>query len=114
MGDWQTIKQALIQWAGKYFVFIVYIIIGIVVQLAMYDRSQMLSKWQRFWRIVTSMCAGAIASFLCNAWHWDKVAMLIVPMTTLIGQSLFEYCVRKWPLILDFLIEKWTKYKADK
>lgn len=114
MGDpHQSFRELAEAWLGKFSIFLIYIGIGIAVQLGMYDKNQKLTGWQRFWRAILSICAGAIASLLCNAWHWEKVAMVIVPTTTLIGQSLFEYILRKWPLIADYWLDKITSKKAE-
>lgn len=110
MGDHYTyLKDHIEAWLAKFSIFIVYIVIGIAVQIGMYDKTAKLTFWQRFWRAFVSICAGAIASFLCAAWKWDKVAMIIVPTTTLIGQSLFEYALIKWPLVADYFVDRWTK-----
>lgn len=110
MGDHYTpIKELIQAWVAKYSIFIIYIMIGIAVQIGMYDKSQKLTRWQRFWRALVSLCAGAIASIACSSWGWEKIAMFLVPCTTLIGQSLFEYIIKKWPSFADFWIDKFTK-----
>ena len=109
MGDWNVTKEALTQWLSKYSLWIVYILIGLGVQIGMDDKTKKLTFWQKVSRYAVSVMAGAIATMFCRAQKWDNIAMLIVPTTTLLGQNIFEIIIRNAPVIIQKFIDLWAK-----
>lgn len=115
MGDpKQTLWEEITQGLGKILMFLAYISIGVIAKIAFDSRSNKLTWKQIGIKSILSICAGAIASVLCQKWGFEKWAMLIVPVSTLIGEGLFGYVIGHWELVADKFLSMFVKSNGKK
>lgn len=101
MGDtnrpdiWQEIVQGL----GKGLMWLMYILIGVAAKLAFDSRSNQLSKKEIVIKSVLSIFCGYIAAVICEVYHYNNLAKLVVPVATLLGEGLIAYFMTNWKRI---------------
>lgn len=115
MGDpKQTLWQEITQGIGKIMMFLSYIAIGTIAKIAFDSRTNKLTWKQIGIKSALSICAGAIASVMCQKWGFEKWAMLIVPTSTLIGEGLFGYVISHWEAVADKFLAIFVKTNGKK
>jgi len=112
MGDQQqTLWQEITQGIGKFFIYIIYVSIGVVVKISLDSKTGKLPFKKALVTIVLSISAGALASIACSNMNAEKLGAIIVPVSTLIAESLFGYIVANWKKWADGLYGKFFNGK---
>lgn len=115
MGDTKTTAwQEITQGFGKVLVWLSYIVMGVIVKIAFESRTTKLTNKLIAIKVLLSVVAGAIASVACNTWGFEKWAMIIVPVCTLIGEGVFGYVIVNWSKVADFFLNVFLKSKSKK
>ncbi len=107
----QTIIQELVQGIEKAFVWLIYITVGVVAKLAFDSRSNQLTRRQIIVKSVLSIFAGYMSAVACEYFGYEKLGKLIVPVATLLGESIIVYLMTNWRKIADNILPAWFKTK---
>lgn len=111
MGDEK--QPDLIQGLAKVAMWISYMAIGVIGKLAFDSRNSVLTARAIILKSVLSVTVGAMSGLACEAFNhaaWEK---LIIPVSTLLGESLLVYVMTKWKLVIEKYIP-WLKDKRPK
>lgn len=94
---WNEIKEGVM----KALIYIAFIIPAILAKLALDSRTRELTKKQRIVKIIIASFSGFLASMGCEYWGVQRyLAGMIVPVVTLLGESIMDYLIKNWPVIL--------------
>lgn len=109
MGDPKT--QEWWQGIGKALLYVVFILIGVVVSVAMEVEQVIMSKKKVIIRVLFSVCAGAIASFACVGFKLNNgISAVIVPCSTIIGQEFFKWLNGGgWRIFINYITRSGKK-----
>lgn len=98
------------QLIGKFLAWLGYIALGIMAKLAIDSRTAKLGWRQIVIKVMLSLFAGALACFTCEAFHYMRMAPIVVPVATLLGEAIALYIITNW----SYWVEKyfpWLKRK---
>lgn len=107
MGDphstfWQEVEIAFTKALG----WIVWVTIGVAAKLAFESRSRKLSWREVMIIVVISVFSGYIANNICEHTGYKDWSGVVVPIATLLGQSLMNWLMTNW--------KKWLEKFGDK
>lgn len=107
-----NLKQDLISYFYKWWALLLYIMIGLVGKFS-YDvmKGKKISIGQAFSGIGLGLFCGFIASSICISNGWEKPAMVIVPMATLLSEKL---TIAIFAIDWKKIAHDWAAYWADK
>lgn len=115
MGDTHTqFWQEIWQGVSKALVWLWYITIGVVVKIALDTRTEKLTLKKIFIKVVFSVFVGWLATIICIKFGYIKVAGIVVPVATLMGESLVLYFMANWKSIFNKLLPGWFKFRGNK
>lgn len=108
MGNPQaTVWQEITQGIGKFLMWMAYILIGVVAKLAFDSKSHKLSRKELVIKFFLSTTVGVVTALSCNALGAVKTGIILVPVMTLIGESLIGYIVANWQALLSKVAPGW-------
>lgn len=102
MGDkyeantWSEIMQGL----GKGLAWLFYIIMGVMAKLAFDSRVTVLTRQQIIVKTVLSVFVGYLAAAICEWRGYTELAKVVVPVFTLLGESLVSYFMTHWKKLI--------------
>lgn len=109
MGDQQT-KFEFGQFVGKALMWLAYAAIGVIGKLAFDSNSGKLTKRKIFFKSVISIVIGIISGLCCEAMNEPKWEKFVIPVATLLGESITLYFMTDFKDILErFLPAKKNK-----
>lgn len=115
MGDPQTTTwQEIGQFLGKAVVWLGYITIGVLAKLALDSRVNKLTRKEIVIKSVLSIFAGYLAAVLCEYYGYKDLGKIIVPVSTLLGESLVVYFITNWRKFLSKILPSWIFPESKK
>ena len=117
MGDphstfWQEIEIAFSKALG----FLIWIAMGVAAKLALESRTKKLSWKEIISIVVISVFSGYLTAVILEKYGYDDWNKIIVPVSTLLGQSLMNYIMTNWERWAERLMPpflKWLKNGKD-
>jgi hypothetical protein len=108
MGDpqtniWQELNVALTKALG----WLIWVTIGVAAKLAFESRTKKLSWREIIVIVVISVFSGYIANAVCNKTGYRDWSGVVVPISTLLGQSLMNWVMVNWKNYLEKWADKW-------
>lgn len=92
MGDpKQTVGQELGQLFSKLFIWTVYIGLAVITKLAVDSRAGKLTRKEIVIKVILSIFSGVMAKVACDSMGYEKWSILVVPVATLLGESVVVY-----------------------
>lgn len=114
MGDpKQEIGKEVIPFIGKMLAWGAYILIGLVTKIAFDMRTGTLTQKQIVVKSVFSIFAGFMAAVVCEVLGYEQWQKVVVPVSTLLGESIVAYFMSNWQSILARWVP-WVKKKETK
>lgn len=110
MGQPENEGGNLIQGLAKGAMWIAYMAVGVIGKLAFDSRNSILSARAIILKSILSVTVGAMSGLACEAFHHESWEKLIIPVSTLLGESLLVYIMTKWKKV----IEKYVPWLKDK
>lgn len=112
MGDPKTTNegQELVQWLAKAAMWLGYMAIGVIGKLAFDSRNSVLTSRAIILKSILSVTVGAMSGLACEALGHESWEKLIIPVSTLLGESFLVYMMTKWKVAL----EKYLPWLKDK
>lgn len=114
MGDphTTTYQQEMIQAIGKWLMYAAYMLLGIMAKLAVDSKAQKLTRRAIIIKVCLSIFAGAVATSFCEKFGYQKAIGIVVPTSTLLGETIIVYVMTNWKQILMKVMPSWfTKQK---
>ncbi len=105
------------EWAqgiGKFLVMASYIIAGAIAKLAFDSRGKDLSTKEKVIKFILSVFSGCVAWSACEAWHMMRFGPVIVPVVTLLGESLINHLMNNWKDWVTKIAPSWFSKKGKK
>jgi hypothetical protein len=84
--------------------------IGIIGKIAFDSRNSMLSSREIILKSILSVVMGTMSGLACEALGHESWEKLVIPICTLLGESLLVYVMIKWKVV----IEKFLPWLKDK
>lgn len=113
MGDPNTSLSQEIQIAfSKALGWLVWVTIGVAAKLALESRTKKLSWKEILIIVIISVFVGYVSFKIINKTGYEDWGGVIVPVCTLLGQSLINFFLTNWERWLDKLLPpllKWIK-----
>lgn len=113
MSDKTTLWQEAMQGAGKVLTWILLIAGAVIAKLAADSRVAKLTRRNVIIKTILSVFVGVLAAIACETFDIEDWGKLIVPVATLLGESLIIYTMANWSIVLNWLPE-WMRKKKDK
>lgn len=118
MGDphstfWQELEVA----ASKALGWLVWITMGVAAKLALESRTKKLSWREIIIIVVISVFSGYLTAVILEKYGYEDWNKIIVPVSTLLGQSFMNYLITNWERWAEKMIPpflKWMKNGKDK
>lgn len=106
MGDIRQPATEIWQGLGKIATWVILILLSVMAKLAADSRVQRLTKRDIVIKTVLSIFVGVVAAIICESLRtkWGKV---IVPVSTLLGESVIVYVMTNWQSFLSKLLPRW-------
>lgn len=104
---WQQSFQEIIQFLSKILVFVWYITVGVVIKIALDSRTQKLTKRQIWIKVAISVAMGYLSLQVCVLFRYLQLAGLIVPICTLLGESIAIWLMANWENIMTKFFPGW-------
>jgi len=101
-GFWHEVTQFL----SKAFIYLFYISIGVIAKLAFEAQTIIMTNRQKIITVILSVFAGYLAAAICEWQNAQNVAKVVVPVATLLGDSLVKYIITNWK---SFIPGTWLK-----
>lgn len=100
MGEPQT-KYEVGQLIGKAMMWLAYAAIGVIGKLAFDSNNTKLTKRKIFIKSVLSIVVGIISGLACEAMNEPKWEKFVIPVATLLGESITLYFMTDFKDILE-------------
>lgn len=114
MGDPKTNEgQEVVQWLAKAAMWLAYMAIGVIGKIAFDSRNSILTSRAIIVKSILSVTVGAMSGLACEMMHHESWEKLIIPVSTLLGESILVYFMTKWKFVLEKYIP-WLKDKTVK
>lgn len=113
MSDKTTLWQEVTQGAGKVLTWILLITLSVIAKLAADSRVAKLTRRDIIIKTILSVFVGVVAAIACESFSIEEWGKVIVPVSTLLGESIIIYTMANWTIILNWLPE-WMKKKKEK
>lgn len=97
---WQEFQVAFSKALG----WLVWVMIGVAAKLALESRTKKLSWKEIVIIVVISVFAGYMANAICNKTGYEDWRGIIVPVSTLLGQSMVNFVLTNWEKWLEKLL----------
>ncbi len=110
MGDPKTEGKDLVEGLAKAMMWLAYMAIGVIGKLAFDSRNSILTSRAIIVKSVLSVTVGAMSGLACEALGHESWEKLVIPVSTLLGESLLVYLMTKWKVALEKYIP-WLKDK---
>ena len=113
MGDPKTQATEWTQGLAKAMMWLAYMAIGVVGKLAFDSRNSILTSRAIIVKSILSVVVGAMSGLACEAFNhpgWEK---LVIPVSTLLGESILVYVMTKWKDVIEKYVP-WLKDKKSK
>lgn len=111
MGDTQT-KWEFGQFIGKALMWLAYATIGVIGKIAFDSNTSKLTKRKILIKSILSIVVGIISGLCCEALNEPRWEKFIIPVATLLGESIILYLMTDFKDILErFLPAKRPKIK---
>lgn len=112
MGDPKTQGTDIVQALAKAAMWISYMAVGVIGKLAFDSRNSILTARAIILKTVLSVVIGIISGLACEALGHEAWEKLIIPVSTLLGESLLVYVMTKWKTALERFVP-WLKDKRE-
>lgn len=86
--------------------FIAWISLGIAAKLAMDSKDRSLTKRDIVIKTVLSVFVGYLTAVICDIYEQDELSKLLVPVGTLMGETLTAYFMRNWKMLFKSVINR--------
>lgn len=113
MSDKTKLWEELTQGAGKVLMWVSLISLSVIAKLAADSRVARLRRRDIIIKTVLSVFVGVVAAIACEAFNLVQWGKVIVPVATLLGESIIIYTMANWAIVLNWLPE-WMRKKKDK
>lgn len=109
-GQWFEVKQFLM----KIGVYACYIGIAVMAKIAVDSRTVKLTKREIIIKVVLSVFIGVLAATLCeSSKNYQEYSKIIVPVSTLLGESLVVWLITNGKTIIIKILESIFKNNGN-
>lgn len=114
MGDpqttgWQEFLNQSAEFLMKALGWVISISLGVVAKIAFEANRRVLKKKEILAIVAISFFVGYLVATWCEYKKWDEAAKFLVPLGTLLGQSLVNHLMTNWKAIIEKLFNVFIK-----
>ena len=99
-------KQNIEYYVELFLNFIAWISLGIAAKLAMDSKDKTLTKRDIVIKTVLSIFVGYLTAVICDIYQQNELSKLLVPVGTLMGETLTSYFMRNWKKLAETVIRR--------
>lgn len=112
MGDPKAQGTDIVQALAKAMMWLGYMAVGVIGKLAFDSRNSILTARGIILKTILSVAVGIMSGLACEALGHEAWEKLIIPVSTLLGESLLVYVMVKWKTALEKFLP-WLKDKRE-